>query len=138
MGECNHSQDEIQAAHKRAAEAVVSTSTADREALNRRASEVIQDAREAWPSISDKDLAGFFRSQALLAAGLSELSVMKLGTVLDILFGNCTIAAAALSGAYDLDNAEEPKHDLNELVEEAATVHSHNDDENPPLIGMYL
>jgi hypothetical protein len=140
MEDCghDHSDEEITAYHKRAAEVVVASSSEERAALNERAKAIIEDAKKAWPSISDDDLASFFQSQAFLATGLSEMGVMKLATALDIMFSNCVLAASALKGAYDLEDIDAPKLDLDEMVAEAKTRYQESLDDADKNTGMFL
>ena len=132
--------DEAKAAYKRAAEAVLAAGPEDRGAVNEQVRSVIEEARLAWPTISDDDLLSFFQSQSMLMTSLAHLNVMKLSMAMDLVFRNCTLAAAALSGAYDLDDNESPKRDLDELAAEALAAQddSDNDPDDPPLTGMYL
>src|SRR5882762_11250921 len=95
--------DEAKAAYRRAAEAVIAVGPEDRGAVNEQIREVITDARKAWPSMSDEDLASFFQSQSMLMTDLAHMNVMKLSMAIDIVFRNCTMADAAVVGAYDLD-----------------------------------
>lgn len=130
--------DEALAAYKRAAEAVLAAGKEDRGAVNEQIKEVIQEAREAWPTISDADLVSFFNSQSMLMTSLAHLNVMKLSMAIDIVFRNCTLAAAALSGAYDLDDVDSPKRDLDELATEAVQAYEDREKEDKPWPGQYL
>src|SRR6266487_419658 len=58
--------DEVRAAYKRAAEAVIAAGTEDRGAVNEQIKSVIQDARNAWPDMTDEHLSSFFQSQSWL------------------------------------------------------------------------
>jgi phage-related protein len=133
--------DEAKAAFKRAAEAVIAAGSEDRGAVNEQVRSVIKSAKDAWPSLTEDDLANFFQSQALLMNNLAHMNVMQLSTAVDIVFRNCTMAAAACAGAYDVTDDEAPKRDLSDLAEEArkADENSEDDDpDNPRLTGMYL
>jgi hypothetical protein len=134
----DHSTDIVEA-HKRAAEAVVAANSADRAALNERAKATLEEAREAWPSISDDDLASFFQSQAILVERFSRMDVLSLANILDAVFANCTLAAATLAGAYDLNDVDTPKRDIADIVSEArqaATERLAEDD--LPFPGNYM
>jgi predicted metal-dependent hydrolase len=131
--------DEARASYKRAAEAVIAAGSEDRATVNEAIRSVIDDARKAWPSISDEDLASFFQSQALLMTSLAHLDVMRLSTAIDLVFRNCTMAASVVAGAYDLDDNDAPKRDLSELAEEAQRAHEAAEDAeygDPTNLGM--
>jgi hypothetical protein len=129
--------EEAMAAYKRAAEAVLAAGPEDRGEVNKQIAEVIKDAKESWPTMSENDLASFFQSQSMLMTTLGHMNVMKLSMAIDLVFRNCTLAAAAIVGAYDLDDTESPKRDLDELAEEAIKA---NEEFNLPdsNTGMYL
>ena len=139
MSDCGHDHsEEIREAHKRAAEAVVTASSADRAALNERTAITVAEARIAWPNVADEDLMGFFQSQALLIGSLSRMDVTSLVTVLDAVFINCTLAAAALAGAYDLDDTDAPKLSVEDVVSEAQAVAAKQMADANANTGMFL
>jgi len=130
--------EEAKAAYKRAAEAVIAAGSEERGSVNEQIKAVVADARRAWPSISDDDLASFFYSQSMLMTSLAHMDVMKLSTAIDIVFRNCTMAAAAVSGAYDLDDNDSPKRDLAELAAEAEQARQEMEDVDDRNTGMFL
>lgn len=130
--------EEAVEAYRRAAEAVLAAGREDRGAVNEQIKEVIQEAKEAWPTISDEDLVSFFNSQSMLMTSLAHLNVMKLSMAIDIVFRNCTLAAAALTGAYDLEDDSSPKRDLDELANEAMAAYENQEQEDKPWPGQYL
>lgn len=130
--------EEAVAAYKRAAEAVIAAGKEDRAAVNEQIKEVIQEARESWPTISDADLVSFFNSQSMLMNSLGHMSVMRIAMVIDLVFRNCTLAAAALTGAYDLEDNDSPKRDLDELANEAMAAYEDREQEDKPWPGQYL
>ena len=139
MSDCGHDHsEEIREAHKRAAEAVVAASSADRAALNERTAITVAEAREAWPNVADADLLGFFQSQAMLIERLSRMDVTSLVTVLDAVFTNCTLAAAALAGAYDLDDNDAPKLAVEDIVSEARAAAAKRMEDLNANTGMFL
>jgi hypothetical protein len=129
--------EEALAAYKRAAEAVLAAGHEDRRVVNEQIRAVIADAKEAWPTISDADLVSFFNSQSMLMTSLAHLDIMRLGSAIDLVFRNCTLAAAAVAGAYDVEDDDTPKRDLDEIVAEAKQA---DKDFNAPgeNTGMYL
>lgn len=137
-GEREEMSDEAIAAYKRAAEAVIAAGPEDRGAVNEQIKAVIQDAKGAWPSMSDDDLASFFQSQSMLMTSLAHMNVMNLSTAIDIIFRNCTLAAAVVVGAYDLEDTESPKRNLDELAEEAMKANENFEQETKPWPGQYL
>ena len=138
MVELEEISDEATAAYKRAAEAILTVGPEDRGAVNEQIRAVIQEAREAWPTISEADLVSFFQSQSMLMNSLGHMNVMKLSMAIDIVFRNCTLAAAALSGAYDLEDDSSPKRDLDELANEAMAAYENQEQEDKPWPGQYL
>jgi len=138
MGEREPMSDETKAAYKRAAEAVISAGSEDRGKVNEQIRSVIEEAKEAWPSMSPEDMTSFFQSQSMLMTSLAHLDVMRLSTAIDLVFRNCTIAAAAVCGAYDLDDDETPKRDLAELAAEAEKARKEYEDMEQANTGMYL
>jgi hypothetical protein len=129
--------DEALASYKRAAEAVLAAGREDRREVNEQIKAVIADARKAWPTISNADLVSFFNSQSMLMTSLAHLNIMRLGSAIDLVFRNCTLAAAAVAGAYDVEDDNTPKRDLDEIVAEAKQA---DEDFNAPgeNTGMYL
>jgi hypothetical protein len=142
QGEAQPNSEELSeeaiAAYKRAAEAVLAAGKEDRAEVNEQIKAVIQDARGAWPTMSDNDLASFFQSQSMLMTSLAHLNVMKLSVAIDLVFRNCTLAAAAMAGAYDLEDVDSPKRDLDELAEEALAAHEEFEQDEKPWPGQYL
>jgi len=130
--------DEVRESYKRAAEAVIAAGSEDRAAVNEQIRSVIQDAKAAWTSMSDDDMASFFQSQALLMTSLAHMDVMRLSTAIDLVFRNCTMAAAAVAGAYDVNDDDAPKRDLTELAEEAKRAYEAAEDAEHPIPGFYL
>lgn len=139
MADCGHDHSaEIAEMHKRAAEAVVAASTADRAALNERASTTIEEARASWPNVSDEDLLGFFQSQAMLIDRFSRMDIVTLAAVMDSVFTNCTLAAASLAGAYDLSDTEAPKRKAEDIISEARAAAAKRMADIDANTGMFL
>ena len=136
---CGHDHsEEIKEAHKRAAEAVVTASSADRASLNEHTSTTVASARETWPNVADEDLVGFFMSQATLIERLSRMDVASLVTVLDAVFTTCTLAAAVLAGAYDLDDTNAPKLAAEDIISEARAAAAKRLEDLNANTGMFL
>lgn len=120
MDDCGHDHtEEIHAMHKRAAEAVVAASSAERSALNERAQAALDEAKQTWPDISDDDLQKFFYSNAIMIERFSRMDVLTLSSALDAVFTNCTLVSAALAGAYDLSDGDTPKRNIEDIFSEA-------------------